>query len=163
MPTVRVTNLVLASFLLVLSIGCGPDSPTTPDAPLQPPLSSETCLQGPYTETFTSAGGSIGDAYAWFAVAPSALSVSTELSMEVCTELETTATMGPHGQTFAVACTLSIAKPASYNAEDTYHICLWNETTEEWDDLGGVDNGSYVSLAITHFSKYRLDCLECES
>ena len=163
MSTVRVTNLVLTSLLLVLSVGCGLDSPTTPDAPLQPPLSSETCLQGPYTETFTSAGGSMGDAYAWFAVPPSALSVSTELSMEVCTGPEPSATMGPHGQTFAVACTLSIAKPPSYDPEDTYHIFLWNETTEEWDDLGGVDNGSYVSLAVTHFSSYKLNCVESES
>jgi hypothetical protein len=45
--------------------------------------------------------------------------------MEVCTGPEPSATMGPHGQTFAVACTLSIAKPPSYDPEDTYHIFLW--------------------------------------
>jgi hypothetical protein len=161
MSTVRVTIVTLSSFLLALSAGCGLDSPTTPVAPVQPPIST-VCLQGPYTETITSSGGWIGDSDAWFDVPPSALSVSTELSMEVCTGVEPSATMLPHGQTFAVGCTLSIAKPASYDAEDTYHICLWNETTEVWDDLGGTDNGSYVSVTITHFSDYKLACLECE-
>ncbi|MCA9726372.1 MAG: hypothetical protein KC729_01735 [Candidatus Eisenbacteria bacterium] len=156
LTSIRFRSTILTSLFLVLLAGCGTDPTTTPDSRTPPVVPSGTTIHGDYTETFGSGGGTMGDSDAWFVVPANALSVSTELTMQVCPGSETLAIMGPNGQTFAVACTLSIAKPASYDPQDVYHICLYNESTETWDDLGGTDNGSYVSLAVTHFSDYKL-------
>jgi hypothetical protein len=152
-------RVLAACLVLAFTVGCGFDTFTAP-TPHSSVVTTEETLHGPYQGTFSTPGGSIGDSTAWFQIAPSALLTSTTLSMIVVTSPELIATMGPHGQTFAQPCTISFVKPANYNVSDVYTICLWNETTETWDELGGVDHGSYVSFDITHFSTYSLRLTE---
>jgi hypothetical protein len=157
MYTNRIAMSFLASAVLVLSVGCGLEAPTTTSVPgVSAVVVTEETFYGPYQATFSSSGGSFGNSAAWFAVSVNALTAPTVLTMGVTTGTNTVATMGPHGRTFANPCTLSFAKPASYDPEDVYYIYLWNETTEEWDELGGVDHGAYVSIAISHFSNYSM-------
>lgn len=144
-----------ACLVLAFTVACGSDPSTSP-APHSSVVTTDETLHGPYQGTFSTPGGSLGDSTAWFQIAPNALTTSTTLSMIVVSSPDLIATMGPHGQTFAQPCTIAFAKPANYSAEDVYTICLWNETTETWDELGGVDHGSYVSFDITHFSMYSL-------
>lgn len=156
MHTNRIAAWILVSAVLVLSVGCSSEGPVTPVPEVSAVVVTEDTFHGPYQESFSSSGGSFGDSTAWFDVSVNALSSPTVLSMGVSVAAETVATMGPHGQTFATPCTLSFVKPAGYDPEDTYYIYLWNETTEEWDELGGVDHGTHVSVAISHFSTYSI-------
>lgn len=156
MYTNRFATSLLASAVLALSIGCGLETPTTSVPDASAVVVTEETFYGPYQASFSSSGGSFGGSAVWLNVSANALSSPTVLTMQVTTGTEKVATMGPHGQTFANACTLSFAKPANYDPEDVYYIYLWNETTEEWNELGGVDHGAYVSVAISHFSDYSL-------
>jgi hypothetical protein len=156
MYTNRFATSLLASCVLALSVGCSLESPTTSVSDVSEAVVTEETFHGPYQASFSSSGGSFGNSAAWLVVSVNALASPTVLTMEVTTGTETVATMGPHGQTFANSCTLSFAKPANYDPEDVYYIYLWNETTEEWNELGGVDHGTYVSIAISHFSEYAI-------
>ena len=155
----KIARVLAVCLIIAFTIGCGSDTFTSPSTYPHAATTDET-LHGPYQGTFSTPGGSLGDSTAWFQIASSALSTPTTLTMIVSTDPELIATMGPHGQTFAQPCTITIAKPENYDVEDAYHICLWNEITETWDDLGGVDQGSNVSLGITHFSQYSLRMID---
>jgi hypothetical protein len=147
----------LVAALLLLAAGCGfdrPDDGSRRSFELGEPIPQSI----EYSDVFGSAGGSLGGSDAWFDIPVNALSVSTTITMSVSPAYSPgsliEAEMGPDGQTFAVACTLSIRKPAGYDSNDVYHIALWDEVSEEWEDLGGTDHGSYVSLSVSHFSRY---------
>lgn len=159
MYTMQIVRVLAVCLVLAFTIGCGSDTFTSPDTYPHAATTDDT-LHGPYQGTFSLSGGTLGDSVAWFVVPPDALSTPTTLTMIVTTSPELIATMGPHGQTFAQPCTISFAKPAGYDTEDVYHVFWWNEDTETWDDLGGVDHGSYVSFGITHFSLYSLRIVE---
>jgi hypothetical protein len=58
------------------------------------------------------------------------------------------------------ACTLSIAKPPSYDPEDTYHIFVLNTSTQEWEDEGGTDQGGSVTLSVTQCRTHKLGPIE---
>jgi hypothetical protein len=150
-----------AAFLLLTAAGCGFESgDSTRSSTWSSQIGGPVAQSDDYAELIGPAGGSLGGSDAWFVVPANALSTETTITMSVSPAgspgslLE--ADMGPNGQNFAVACTLSISKPAGYNQNDVYCIALWDETNSEWDDLGGTDHGSYVSLEVSHFSKYKI-------
>lgn len=110
-----------------------------------------------WSQEIGPSGGSITGANAVFAVPAGALSTSVTLSMSYTASLSNEVVMGPAGQQFAEACTLTLDKPSGYDPEDTYHVFLWNTASSTWQDLGGTDNGATVSVSITHFSRYKVD------
>jgi hypothetical protein len=111
-----------------------------------------------YANTIGPSGGTVDGADADFDVPAEALADTVTITMTVSsiggvTEVD----MDPDGQTFEESCTLEINKPSGFSGEDPYHIFLWNETSEDWDDLGGTDTGSSVWVYIEHFSRYKID------
>lgn len=150
----------LAPLLFLLPVGCGLESERSGDGSRLLEIAGPVSQSVEYSASIGSAGGALGGEDAWFAVPPNALSATTTITMVVSPVnspgnlLE--AEMGPDGQTFSIACTLSIRKPSGYDLNDVYHIALWDEENSEWDDQGGTDQGSYVSLAVSHFSRYRI-------
>ncbi len=117
-----------------------------------------------YSGTYGSLGGTLAGSSAWFTIPSGALSVPTTITMELQpagglnghpTDIDEIV-MGPDGQTFASSCTLNAYKPIGWDPEDVYHIALWDEENEEWDDIGGANHGYYVSASISHFSRYKV-------
>lgn len=118
-------------------------------------LAAGSARAGSYNAAIGVGGGALVGNTASVTVPSGALSSTTTLYMETSivggyNQCELT----PHGQEFEEPVTLSIQVPAAGNPNDVYHIAWWDESEEEWVDLGGTRANGYVSVQIDHFSRY---------
>lgn len=158
----RTTALALLLLgLLGFSAGCQSDqTPTSSPSVVDVGSDPEDNNPSLWSLSIGPSGGTVQGANADFTVPPDALASSVVITMAYNASLGNEVVMGPSGQQFAEACTLTMDKPSGYDPEDTYHIFLWDPSETAWEDLGGTDHGATVSATISHFSRYKVDILD---
>jgi hypothetical protein len=154
----RTTPLIAALVATAFLAGCSSEQvPTRPQITTSPADPQGFGARGAYSSLITADGGVLTGDTGRFEVPAGALGFSTVLSMRTSVvDGENQCEMAPHGLKFLTGCTLSIQKPAFRTPGTVFHIFWWNEDAAEWVDVGGEDNGEWVSTTIHHFSFYKI-------
>ena len=165
--------LMAISFLSVLAaLGCGTYSPVAPsNTPTMPGVEnpdfatllsaskgSEAALRSSVASAMISAekGGMISNGYYSLYFAPGALSVDTEISIEMPEFPKAIVRLSPHGIQFnaPVVLALELTKVEAADGWD----CLWlNEASGLWESIGAYVEDGAVKAKLEHFSEYGND------
>ncbi len=163
--------LMAISFLSVLAaLGCGTYSPVAPsNTPTMPGVEnpdfatllsaskgSEAAIKSSVASAMISAekGGMISNGYYSLYFAPGALSVDTEISIEMPEFPKAIVRLSPHGIQFKEAVVVSLPLEMIESPAPSYRILWHNAGAGIWESIGGrIDNG-FIKAELKHFSEY---------